>query len=858
MITRIALLVIFITISLNTLAQKEANIWYFGQHAGLDFNGSSPKLINSPRLNQLEGCATISDKSGNLLFYTDGITVWNKMHQIMPNGTGLLGDNSSTQSALIVPIPNNGSLFYIFTVPTWEPVYEHEGLRYSLVNMALNGGLGVIVEKNILLVSGTTEKLAAVKHCNNTDVWIMTTIRHTNSFYAINVTEKGICTYPVVSKAGQMQRQFQGHLKFSPDGTKLVTVMPMQDTEIFNFDRNSGKVTYWKAIPGTISSGSAFGESYYGASFSPDGTKLYLSSGWFPAIDASCEKLVQYDLNVADITTSRTIIYDNSGANPGSCLSWGVGALQLGPDGKIYVTSWTSESNAFDYLHVIANPNQAGTACNFIKNGFHLEGKLGSLGLPNFIESYFDSSGGTTTCTTTLSLQANFTHQVACTNQPMFFTNQSSSNLGDYKSYWDFGDPRSNQDTSTLHTPTHYYDLPGTYTVTLVVQSGIGCKTDTIRKQVEVRPSPLVSLSNDTTLCEGETMILDATIPNVTYRWQDGSTNATFQVTQPGRYEVSMRAANGCTSTETIQVSYASYPLVSLGKDTTLCEGETLTLQATNPGATYLWQDNSTSSTFKVTQPGIYWVEVTTNNCSIRDSIEVIYNPLPTVDLGNHATILCEGETITLDATTSNATYLWQDNTTKSTYEVTQPGRYWVQVTVNNCSVTDTIEVINPMTINLGNDTTLCLGKTMLLNATTPNATYLWQDNSTNPTFNVTQAGTYWVEVTIQGCSIRSQINIQERDCDIYLVMPNLLTPNQDGKNDLFVPIRSNGIASMNTRIYNRWGNQVFSTNNPKIAWDGLASNGSYVPNGVYFWVVKYIDIEGQEVTMNGQITVLR
>src|SRR6266487_6065397 len=106
---------ILVLISFSLSAQKEGYIWYFGYNAGLDFNyGSPPKVLTDGQVHAYEGCATISTKFGKLLFYTDGITVWDRTHQAMPNGKGLLGNNSSTQSGIIVPYPGNANLYFLF------------------------------------------------------------------------------------------------------------------------------------------------------------------------------------------------------------------------------------------------------------------------------------------------------------------------------------------------------------------------------------------------------------------------------------------------------------------------------------------------------------------------------------------------------------------------------------------------------------------------------------------------------------------------------------------------------------------------------------------------------------------------
>ncbi len=230
------------------------------------------------------------------------------------------------------------------------------------------------------------------------------------------------------------------------------------------------------------------------------------------------------------------------------------------------------------------------------------------------------------------------------------------------------------------------------------------------------------------------------------------------------------------------------------------------------------------------------------------------FSCLPNLDLGNDTT-LCQGETLILDATTTYASYIWQDNSTNPTFNVTQQGTYWVQITDSCGSTTDTINVsyYPLLTLDLGNDTTICQGETLILDATTTNASYIWQDNSTNPTFNVTQQGTYWVEVTVNNCSTTDSILTIEEDCEIILEMPNVFTPNNDGINDLFVPIISIGIVSMNTIIYNRWGNEIYETNNLLIEW-----NGQDVSDGTYFWIVYYTDKNGIYNSLKGFVTILK
>src|SRR4051812_29467993 len=162
--------ILFFQIGKPAFAQKENNIWYFGTNAGLDFNSGVPVALTNSAMVTSEGCASVSDTAGNLLFYTDGISIWNKNHTIMPNGTGLTGNSTATQSALIIKKPGSANLYYVFST--------HFTLAYSIVDMTLNSGLGDVTIKNDTLGNGS-EKLCGAAHVNGTDYWIISHERAT-------------------------------------------------------------------------------------------------------------------------------------------------------------------------------------------------------------------------------------------------------------------------------------------------------------------------------------------------------------------------------------------------------------------------------------------------------------------------------------------------------------------------------------------------------------------------------------------------------------------------------------------------------------------------------------------------------
>ena len=377
---------------------KRTNYWYFGEGAGLDFSIGTPIADINSNLHTIESSAVISDTFGNLLFYTDGDTVWNKNHIPMPNGTGLSGCdgiwlNSSTQGALIVPQPNSNNIYYIFTVDCVEDSGGIKGMNYTIVDMNLNGGFGDVTSKNNLLFTPSTEKLAAVHHCNKQDVWIVSHARDSNAyappgkFYAYLLTNAGINLTPVISLVGAAMSGSHGMggvMKFSPDGSKLMCVNYTYDSifynyplELFDFDNATGIISNPMGLSNEI--------YLYGGSFSPDGSKIYVSNYL-----SYYSEVFQYDIssgNQATIIASKTVI------NNVDSLKW-CHQMQNAPDGKLYIARW-NDANA-DSLAVIQNPNN--TSCNFLFNGVALQGKVVNFGLPNFVESYFNADTSSIPC----------------------------------------------------------------------------------------------------------------------------------------------------------------------------------------------------------------------------------------------------------------------------------------------------------------------------------------------------------------------------------------------------------------------------------------------------------------------------
>lgn len=312
------------------------------------------------------------------------------------------------------------------------------------------------------------------------------------------------------------------------------------------------------------------------------------------------------------------------------------------------------------------------------------------------------------------------------------------------------------QNGSTL--PQLTVSQQGLYWV--IASWGLCINADTI--QVDVNPYPVVDLGPDTSLCAGDTLMLDALYPAASYLWQDGSSLPEYIVVQSGLYWVQV-SLNGCTVIDSVYVTFLPVPQVNLGQDTALCEGDTLILDAFYPGASYLWQDGSSSPSYSVTQGGTYWVDVSLGICSQADTIQVGVQPYPVIDLGPD-TNLCSGDTLWLDAIYAGASYLWQDGTASPGYVVTQSGSYWVRVDLNGCAVVDSIVVaFLPMPqVDLGQDTILCTGDSILLSGGPAGALYTWQDGSDQLSFVAKQGGTFWVVTDLNGCIASDTLTVTE------------------------------------------------------------------------------------------------
>ncbi|MBK6944603.1 MAG: gliding motility-associated C-terminal domain-containing protein [Flavobacteriales bacterium] len=307
--------------------------------------------------------------------------------------------------------------------------------------------------------------------------------------------------------------------------------------------------------------------------------------------------------------------------------------------------------------------------------------------------------------------------------------------------------------------------ISGTYSVLITSPQLCSATYDAI---VTLTPELNVALGNDTTICQGSSLILDAGSPGDSHTWNTSETTQTLTVTNSGTYSVVV-SNGGCTASDAIQLTVAPMPVDALS-DVVICEDQDLTLDAANNGSTYQWASGQSTQIITPMISGLYSVTVTTaNNCTSTFDSQVTISPLINIELGND-TVLCQGTTMILNATSPAATYVWSTGANSPTLSVTQPGNYSVTVQNAGCQATDniTVDYVDAPTDQL-TDVTVCIEESVILDAGNPGSIFLWSTGSTDQTISPNSNGTYSVIVTNpNGC-------VRTFNAEVVLVpMPNI------------------------------------------------------------------------------------
>lgn len=504
---RIVLLFVLLWTCLQAKAQGENNIWALGYGSGLDFSSGTPVQIATASAT-FEGTAAVCGYNGQLKFYSDGFNVYNRLHKVMPSGSGLKTDGSVTQAVAIVPFAGDTNKYYLFVLyndsAALPRLYRH--LHYSVVDMKLNNGLGDIVtgQKNITIDTALSEKMT-VARSSGCGYWLMVHSQNRPEFHAFNIMPAGLNKVPVISVTPAVSDGFGiGEMKISPDNRKIalanwVSKGHVGSVDMFDFDSVSGKVSNYRLIDSSTRTAA------YGLAFSPNSKRLYAAYG--EDEPRSAYPLLQYNLDLLpDIGLVRSMKAELATVRPG--ITW---AGMRTYRGKVYVISGGN-------IHIIAKPDETGTDCDFQKDIFTFSRPFCSLG--NDVPE---------------TMPAIRTRKDTAACKPV----QVEAEAGRSFYLWSDGDTSR---VKVLYPPSDIW-----------LQSGLGScnvRTDTFHIA-----SNAFSLHLDRNLfvCEGSAATLDTRVPGARYLWQNGEQTASISVGEPGRYWVQV-SLDGCVRSDTAEV----------------------------------------------------------------------------------------------------------------------------------------------------------------------------------------------------------------------------------------------------------------------------------------------------------------
>ncbi len=846
------LLFIFCLIVQRSVAQTE-DIWILGS-IEIDFRTNPP--IGRTISNYASGGesnASVCDPKGNLLFYTNGEAIWDKTHNLMPNGNQLaesFGVGSTTQGALIVPHPANSQTFYVFSLTSMENGANAGRLYYSIIDMRLNGGLGDIIrnQKSILIDSGLTEKMTAITG-NNCNIWVVTRSRLSAAYKSYEVNITGIKA-PVISNTGLLpyNNYMFGEIIGAPNGKKIVsasaTLFSGGGLEIYDFDGGTGRLT----APLLLDSKMA----YYSVSFSPGQSKIYAKRMSVPA------SVYQFDLNASDSASSKIEL--GHICEPGK--------IKLGRDGKIYFQNSRQLNGVPRLLGRITHPDNVGALCGFDPEIITSDTFI-HFGLPNHVPLLRKDTFNATQVITAPCFSSSLPLQV--------------NHVESWGYQWDNG---HNTATRTAREPGTYYvqyfSPPCNFhTDTFHVSFPLG-----ILPRVIVRPN-----------CYNETkgMAYATTYSNdpveYDYVWKDKDDNIlsrtdTLKNVIAGSYTLHIRTKY-CDTSLTVIIPELKHR-ASFETDSLACAGVSLKIQNTSPSyfnhfQWVLGEDNRDT----VRQPsvlfkrrGMYRIQLIAygDDCSDTAWQEITVDTMPAnLLLIKSRAFLCQGEAVTLNLATDYTVerYNWtlgdgtslhtSQGTIKHAYDQAGMMKIELDIIPRVCpllKLSDSIRVVPFPIIDLGKDSSLCFSNQpiVLNNKASENALYVytWSTGDTLPFIKITNPGRYSLTLTDKyGCSNRGSIHIKKA---CYLDIPNAFTPNSDGYNDYFLPRRPPGAywERFSMQVYNRWGQIVFETRLMNgQGWDGLFS-GKPQPEGVYIYRIEIHLNGGQSELYSGNLSLIR
>lgn len=839
------------------MAQKDY-VWAFGYKAGLDFNTSPPQCFTSAIAFVVPGggypqeaAASVSDNNGNLLFYTEGSYIWDKNHNMMPNSNNLTGEfsfatgysptTSTSQGALIVPLPGSNSRYYVFSLSS-----VNRKLYYSEVNINLNGGLGDVVagQKGILVDSGFTEQMTAVRG-DNCNIWLLLHTNSSNTFKAFKILPSGLDPIPVTSFFNTPFNDGYScnYMVAAPARNKVASSTVTSGITMYDFDTGTGLFSNMQVID---TSGQGVGG---GIAFSPSGNKLYYNLDNY---------LYQTDISSGSALTKTPIM-----------SYYSCNQIKLGPDQKLYLPYFTGllRINAPDLSYPACDLDPLANLLPLCTNTYP------AISMPNVIPFVPLDTQPVNNATT---IQVCFKSSVSIQAPP------------GWEYMWEDGSTNPVRDLNQSGTYVVTYSAPPcTYYVDTYKVSFFEFPQIVLQPPCENRNNGSIAIVAP----PGDTS-------RATYTWYN-STNQVLQVEgnsnhgdtlthlYAGAYLLKIQTAGGCDTLLSLILPNAAYA-ASFLVDSASCEDRMIQFNNTSTNLSQFTWNFGDGQTSTLNNPqhsyangGQY--QVTLTGTSVQGCIDtagkrIRIDSIPAVRFTPDKRKICTGDEINLEIsyTSPALNFHWYFNNDwaytampaqyfQQAYD--RAGKLVIRLDVDypycpDTTYTDTIEVYAQPLVDLGPDTTLCLdGAPIPLINRYPSlaeCSYLWNTGDTGTTLQIRHPGSYSLRVTSpDDCSSSDEIKVV-KDC--YIDIPNAFSPNGDYENDYFFPrqLLSKSVARFTMELWNRWGQPVFQTNNINgRGWDGKF-NGQDQPVGVYLYKITVSFVNGAEENYTGNLTLIR
>lgn len=491
-----------------------------------------------------------------------------------------------------------------------------------------------------------------------------------------------------------------------------------------------------------------------------------------------------------------------------------------------------------------------------------------------------------------------FTASGSCYQSPFLFNDTTYVRYGSIDNRnWDFGDLSSTTDISSAKNPAYQYPSPGTATIVLNVTSSKGC-SGSFSKIITINDKPAIYLPfTDTLICSIDSLPLLVQTNSASYTWRPLyniiNPNSASPVVFPKDTTVYTVIVNekGCIDSGHVTVNVLDKITVSIISDTAICSGDGIILKPVSEALTYRWTEipasnslNNYTTKYPVASPlatTTYHVTANLGYCVDSANIKVNVSPYPIAFAGND-TIICSGDRIQLKGSTTAAYFTWSPLNSLLNPSVLKPVAAPIKSTDYTLTVRDTfycpksvsdtviVVVIQPAKINAGNDTLIVIGQPLQLQATyEPSYSYLWSPvvgmnnpNIYNPliTINSTTVDSINYRVrasTPEGCTSTDFITVKIFRTGPDIFVPSAFTPNYDGKNDILKPFPV-GIAKFDYfKLFNRWGQLVYTTTESNKGWDGNVS-GIPQPTGTFVYTTQGTDFRGKAIFRKGTVVLIR